>query len=322
MEYIKELSNNTLKELKFQHYSKILIILFISISLFSIWNLYSQKLTAEYNYKLYLQSVDKYANTDESLKEALNSPIDVQSLEGEDNTNGEIVSNIVRYDYESVASSVNNLKMERIGSITLEWLTFVFFPFFFGMFGIYIGTYDLKYKTIKIKAVQQNFFLLLFSKQLSMYLSAIIILSSSLLVSYVTGSIFLKMLSDRIPFSEFQLNIQTPDDNMFLQFLLSLSVAIIYSTLGFYLGLLFKGIIGPTILLISYNFILPVFGEYDLRNLIAVLAHKIFSFTGNFKLFEPKDVSTTLVFSLLFFIGTIFTIFIYKISEKRSKYVI
>lgn len=317
MKYIKDMLNSTKKELKYQLYSKVFLITFLVIFLFAVFNLYSQMMYVKANYNLFLRSMEKYKELGIDITEALNSPAVVEKKNGL-----EMVDNFLRYDYDNVALSIYDLgKADRVITNTLKWLSFLVFPFIFAIYGIYVATYDIKYKTIKIKAIQKRYSQILFSKQLSMYVSSVMIISIVLLLSNIASFLFYNMVSYAIPVDNFELTTFPSDTNVMLQLILSIGITFIFITIGFYLGIIFKGFAYPAMIFTVYNFIVPNLGKYDLKNLISILGHKVFDFYGNFILFKPINVPLNMVIIILVSFVGLSTIFTYLIAERQSKYV-
>ncbi|MGG4013043.1 ABC transporter permease [Bacillus smithii] len=322
MKHIKSILNSLNIELKYQYFSYIILILFLAILSFSLFNLFIQMSNTKENYDLFLRTIKEYKELGIDINEALNTPVDIEKSETGNEGKAEVVSNILRFDYDNVALSLNNMQPERIVTHTLEWLTFLFFPFIFTVYGIYIATYDTKYKTIKVKAVKKNWNQILLSKQLSIYMISTCIIAVVLILNYIVGTILYNHISQKIPVEEFQLSSLPEDNNVVLQVLLSLFICFFFSTLGFYLGILFKGFIAPTIIFLVYNFIVPVLTKFDLRNMVSILGHEVFDFHSSFKLFEPIQMPTHLALISLIVFLILSSIISYLIAKKQSKFVV
>lgn len=321
MKYTKNLLNNIIKVLKYQYYSRLILIAFSALTIFSVFNLYAQMSQTKDLYSTYLNTVKHYETEGMDVQKALNSSPDIQVTTEEDGTIVTEVNNVILYDYNNVAHSIFIMKPDKIVTQTLEWMSFVFYPFIFTVYGIYMATYDLKYKTIKLRAVQDEWKDILLSKLLSSFLATIIMITASLVVSYLFGLVFYKMIDNSIPINEFKFVLQT-EHNVILQFLLSIFICLFFLMIGFYLGLIFKGFMVPTIIFVIYNFIVPVLGKYDIRNIISILGHKVFDFAGRFQLFIPTKMSIGAVSMFLSCFIIITTLAVYLISKKQNKYII
>lgn len=280
-----------------------------------------QTLQTKNKYNLYLRTEAEYKKDGIDIEKSLNSPVKIEEHIGGNGDKSEVIENILRYDYENLAYSIYMIKPGQVLSTSLEWVSFIFFPIIFMIYGVYLATYDRKYKTLKMKSIQYNWKHFILSKQLSMYLSAFLMLTISILASYVAGRIFYTIISKEIPIEKFQSIKSPPDKNIFIQCIIVLFIVIIFSTIGFCLGVICKGILIPTLVFVVYNFSLPILGEYDIRNMIAVLGHKAFNFLGNFKLFSPSDMSTGIATLLLISFILLLTLITYSIFGRQSKYI-
>ncbi|AEX86487.1 hypothetical protein Marpi_2112 [Marinitoga piezophila KA3] len=317
MQYIKILLSNIGKEVKYQIYSGVFILMIITLLIFSGLNLYNQKKLIIQNYNLFIHTLNETKKMGMDVEEILKKPLKIEEKNGVKKIN-----NPLKFDYENVALAIYDLKNpNRVITNTLKYLSFIFYSFFFGVYGVYIATYDIKYKTLKIKAVQNNWMHILLSKQLSMYILSFLMIIIVLFLSSIIGFIFYNSLFFDIPVNEFKLSVQPSDTNIILQFVLSVFLSFIFTTFGFYLGLLFRGVIYPILILVLYNFIFPTFGKYDLKNLISILGHKVFDFYGNFILFKPEKISLNVSIILLVTYIIISTLFTYIIVKNQSKYI-
>jgi hypothetical protein len=316
-----DMLNNMKREMKYLYFSKILLITLIATIAFSGWNLFLQMKQTQDQYDLYLRTEAEFKKDGIDIEEALRTPANVEMQQSSGSQVAQI-DNVLRYDYDNLAYSLYLMNPNHVVSQTLEWMTFMFFPFIFAMFGIYLATYDRKFRTIKIRAVQTGWKTNLLSKQLSMYISSTLIVSISLLTSYIIGMILYQFVVQDIPANEFKLEAIPESHNIFLQYFLSLFICFIFSTLGFYLGTVLKGFMAPTLIFVVYNFIIPILGKFDIRNMLAVLGHKVFDFKGRVQLFIPTEMSLSVVFISLVVLVVLSTAITYFVSEKQTKYVI
>jgi hypothetical protein len=320
LKLIKSILNNIGKEFKYLVYSYALLLIFTAVLALSVWNLYLQMKQAENNYQVYLHSRAEYEKQGMDIEKALHAPSDVQKQENGNGSEIEFVDNVLKYDYDNVSKALTIMRPNRILTQTLEWLTFFFFPLIFAIYGLYVATYDYKYKTYRVKAVQTAWYHLLIAKQLTVYLSALAVVVVTLALSYPVGLFFYRRISGKIPIHDFHLNVPM-EHHVLWQFLLSLFICFLFSTLGFCAGVVFQRFSAPAILFVVYHFLIPFLGKYDLRNMVAVLGHKVFSFYGNFQLVKPVAVPVPLAIVLPIVFVIVCTLAAYGIAMKQSKYV-
>jgi hypothetical protein len=309
------------KEIKYQIYAKVFGVVFFILLVFVLLNLYTNSNQLKSSYQLYQQSLQSYEVHGESIKDAMAAPSIVTEQSDGFGSNSMTVENTLRYDYDQTALLLFMNNPKNLPSQALELISFVIIPIVFGIYGTYLATYDHKYKTIKIKALQNNWVQVIISKQLSVLGFSIVILPIILLCSYVFGWIVYPATVNGIPTDIFILE-KTPVENLLMQYLLCLTICNIFSTLGFLLGTALKSFIASSMIIIAYNVFIPVLGKYDLKNIIAVLGHKVFNFNGSFKLFEPKQ--TSLMEASLYVITVVVfsSAVTYYISTRQSKYIV
>ncbi|MGO4529485.1 hypothetical protein AB4Z30_10425 [Paenibacillus sp. 2TAF8] len=308
--------NRTKKEIKYQWYSRIIwITMIISISI-SLLNIYGLKSKAASSYDLYVRTYNLYKEEGMDVDKMLDMPINISGTGSE-----QVVDNPVRLRLEEAATSINHLTINSIVTNTLEWMTFVFFPLIFAIYSIFIASYDYKYKTVSIKATLMAPSQLITSKILSIFLGVLVVFVVTLFSSLITGVIFHNQVISGIAeqtLTRFD-NAIVPN-NLTLQILFSLLVSLIFASIGFFMGILFKSALLPVILFFVYDFIIPVLGRYDVRNLISVIAHDIFEFKGRFQLFKPTPVSEVTSFIILIIVFALSIFLSYASFNKQSKY--
>jgi len=304
----------------YQYFSRLFFILILIVSSLMIWNSFMLTKEVKSNYNLYLRTESEYKNDGIDIDKALKSPVQTDQKQGANGNTIETIDNILRYDYENLTSSIYRIQPNQIVPSSLEWISFIFLPIIFMIYGVYIATYERKYKTLKIKSIQYDWRYFLITKQISLYISALIILTFSTLFSYIAGRFFYVIITKEIPMEQFQVLNAFADKNLFVQLIITLFITIIFSTLGFSLGIICKGILIPVLIFVAYNFATPILGTYDIRNMIAVLGHQAFNFSGNFKLFTPSDMPTTTAVLLLIGFILLLTIITYVTFGRQSKY--
>lgn len=308
--------NSTKKELKYQWYSHVIWITVIISIFISLLNIYGLKSKATSSYDLYVKTYNLYKEEGMDVDKMLDMPINISGTGSE-----QVVDNPVRFRLAEAGDAIGLLNNSSIITNTLEWMTFVFFPIIFVIYSIYLASYDYKYKTIRIKATQMASSKLITSKLLSLYLGVLIIFLTTTFVSFIAGYFFHQQLINEIPNAILaRFNTGLDHNNLIIQLLFSLMISLIFASIGFLLGILFKSALIPVILFFVYDFIVPVLGKYDIRNIISVIAHDIFQFKGRFQLFKPTPVSEMTSFSILITVLVLSILLSYVCFSRQSKY--
>lgn len=316
MNSIQNILSSSKNEIRYQWYSKILLITIIITVAVSLLNIYGLKTKAESSYDLYQRTYNLYKDEGVDVEYMLTQPINV--IENEDS---QTIDNPVRYRFEEAVKSIQLLENKSLITQTLEWMTFVFFPLIFAVFAIYLTTYDYKYQTIKIKAIFSSSSKLLLSKLISICFGVLVIFLTTIIVSYLVGIVFYNDILSSVSNSQFTLDTNyLAKSNVFIQLLFSFLTCFLFAMIGVFLGVLFKSALVPVIIFFVCDLILPILTKYDIRNIISVIAHTIFDFEGRFQLFKPTKLPlgfAYLFISIFLFVVVLFSFYIFK---RQSKY--
>ncbi|MGV2539598.1 ABC transporter permease [Bacillus sp. NMCC46] len=320
MTFIKHIFKLMKKELLYQYYAKTFLILFIPLMLISLWNVYAQYETTKSNYAQYVKTESEYKELGIDIKKALTMPVNIE--EGElAGAEGEVVENVLKYDYEKFIQSLHLMEPTQVISTNLEWMGFIFYPLVFGLYAIYLATYDVKYKTMKIKAVQYQWNDVLFSKQLSLYVIILFLIPILSLISYMASHIFYSVISKDISVQLFTYKDST-EHSILLQLMFVVCTSWLFSTLVFYLGSLCRSFILSVVIYMVYFLLIPNLGVFDLKNMIANLALHLFSFKGNYQLFVPIPMNITTILICISLLICLSSLLTYTMVKRQSKYVV
>jgi hypothetical protein len=172
-----------------------------------------------------------------------------------------------------------------------------------------------KCNTVRINKRMYNI-----AKQTSLIVSSIIILISSLTISYFINLIFYKILSARIPLDNFDIKIVNYHASIVNKFLYGFILALLFVEIGYTLGYITKNIIVGIMILALYLYIVPILGKYDLKNIMYYLGSKCFDYYGSINIIEPIKVPLLLSLFIIFLILAGSIIINICISIKRSSY--
>lgn len=316
MRFTNNILSMSRREFKYQWYSHLLTVSILVSIFVSLLNLYGLQTKAEGAYDLYIRTYNLYQEEGMDVESMMEMPVNIIK-----NDNTEMIDNPVRYRFEEAEKAVQLLKGGATITQTLEWMTFIFFPIIFTLYSIYISTYDYKYETIKIKAAQFSWPKIISAKLFSLYAGVFIIFTCTLLVSYAVGNLLYNGVISSLSSEDLlKMNLNITNNRLFLQIIFSLAISLLFSTIGFVLGLLFKAALLPIIIFFVYDLIIPIIGKYDIRNMISVIAHQIFDFKGRFQLFKPVPINYFTSVSLLFFVFTLCLSLSYFFFWRQSKY--
>lgn len=303
------------RELLYQWFSKLIISVIVIVGILSIINIYSLNHGIYNKYSLFRQTLEQYENDGVDIESKLKEDYEIKII----NENNEEIDNALRYDYEQVKIAINAITPCNTINNILSYLTFVYFPIIFGIYGVLVGTYDYKNKTLKLKSILSNYKEIFLSKQISIIITVMITIMTSIIISYIGHWIAYNAIINANELGEFISDSRNIFYNPIKQVLFSLIVSIIFSNIGFILGCITKNVLMSSLIIVIYNIMIPSLGKYDLTNLIANIGSRLFQFNSLFTLFKPKEVANY-AYIVLIIVVIIINICCYWVLKKRSKY--
>jgi hypothetical protein len=323
--FIKMKLKTIRNEILYLLYSKkifiFLIILFVALTICNC----NEVNLLQHSYKEYL-SVENYyiKQGDKNIQKYLNKDLNITHQE----SNGATITNVdnpLKYNFMLVGGYFKTLKPNNMTISLLELLTFFLGPFIFGLFGVLLATYDFKYKTIKLKSLQQSWSKNVLTKLLiSIVCTATLIIFLFAISQLVSNFIYI-YANTIIPNSkQFTISDQNIRANRIaIELLISIFICSMFSIIGFTLGLIFKSSTAPIIILAVYNFALPNLGKYDLKNLLSIIGHKYFEFDSNvFSLFTPVNINSIIAITILIAFYLLLICINIVVSKNQSKYIV
>ncbi|REJ19077.1 MAG: hypothetical protein C6W59_04540 [Paenibacillaceae bacterium] len=310
-------------EIRLQYYNKNIFILMASILILASINLYPNvNLIRQYDI-MFQNQVHNLSGDGINPMDFINKEAKVTEITRE---NGWVVSEIdnpVRYSYDMLMRSIKVVAPEYFAQFSLEIITYILGPVFFGIFGAWMTQYDYREKTVKIRAVEHDWKLVVLSKQLTIVmfvaLTILLVFSVFRLCGPIIHDFAMKNVSGEI---DFNLIDQIPVKTGIIQkILISICLCSLFGLIGSFLAILFRSTVYATVMLVVYNFFVPNLGAYDIKNVFLVIGHHTFDFYGNFRPIIPHDlmlgVANFYVIALLLLVvgGSV------VLSEMRSKYV-
>lgn len=318
---MKNMLDSYVKEMKYQYYSKVVIIFVVSIIISGIFFMVTNILRLNYHYNMFIRTYEYEESNGENIEELLKEEYSYNTyIDDEENTIEEI-TNPLRFDYENLLHSIHLITPTQSIIQVIEFLTLILIPIASTIFALYISTYDYKYKTVKVVSVNNNWTKKCFSKLISLFTTNIISISSSVIVTFIVANILYIKTAKNIPISDFEIPQYYSNVNLIVKISIAYLCSIIFSCIGLIMGMLFKRMIIPIILFFIYYTCIPMMGKYDFKNIIYNLSNKVFDFYGSIGI--PNYIEISVTICILYVIGIILSsiIAIILISKKQSKYV-
>ncbi len=296
----------------YQVYSKYIVHTMTILIFLGVINSLNLVVNIESNYNKFTQDEQIY----------IDNGIDIEKIiyeESIDISEEEInIYNTLHFDYKDLLISIDNIKPKNLVSNVMEYTVFVFCTFIFGIYGIHMALYDFNNGTIKNKIVMSNKNDILISKNIVGFFTIFILLITICIFGYIS-SVFIGYLVDIEKYNLiYDININTQNTNIIIQFIFSYLILCLYFLIGFVLALTVKNSRASIIIFTVYSFLIPILGKYDLRNIIASIAIRIFTFRANFEIYNPISVDAYLGIFILLALFCLFVVLEFVIFNNRK----
>lgn len=310
------------REFKYLHYSKLIytfILIIVAVNALSLWG-NANMLKKQYNE--YLEHIDRYRQLGYNVEELLKKEMHVKT----ENINGSLrvtTDNPLKYSQSEVAKYLFIVSPRYFTHNTLELITFLLGPMIFGIFGALYAFYDYKYKVVQVKAVNYRWKDWLIAKQITSILSILVILIVGLLVTEVITLLSNHLITRGI---DPNLVVYTPLDlktSIIVKTLVSVMCNSVFSMIGFFMVVLGRSVVVPTVAIVVYNTLIPMVGKYDLKNIFSNIGHEVFEFYSfTFRLVQPIEMNTSLAIALSLGIIACLGGINLLICKSQSKYLV
>lgn len=304
------------QELMYGIYSKNFLITFILLcALFGIVLFLNYSSVTEL-YSEYNNTITYYEENNINIEEELAGDYEIELTE-----TGGVITNPIAY-YKNTISRYLYAASPKYRLTQLLESSILYFPIVFGTLGLLVATNDFRFKTIKLRTVRLNKSKLGIVKQVSLAISSFAIMFCALIVAFLSGELMYQYLIHDISIKDFVMDSSaiTSNSSIFLKFAFAYIIALIFTEIGYTLGILFKNMYAGLILIIAYIIILPNLKIYDLKNSIFYFGNKTFDYYGvvSINVYEDMGFISSLFIILFTLVGSI--LINNMVLNKRSSF--
>jgi hypothetical protein len=204
------------------------------------------------------------------------------------------VSNLARYDYDTMASAIIAMSPTSSVTETLKYFGFLLFPLAFFLIGLWLSTGQRRYQLDKVTLVRAGPAVTVLARQLTVLVVAAIVVATLVAVDVLTRAVTSTVLAAQLPLSVFTPLSPPPSENPLAQWGVVLLVVLFFGDAGVAVGT-FAGVFAiPAIVFLVWDYILPFLGSHDPRNWFDVLGHSVFSYATVFELAPPIPLAVPL----------------------------
>ena len=285
------LARETRGEIRLLWRSFVLPAVLVLCALLAITNVVNAAGMTRSDYALLQHTRSEYAANHMNFLADLHRPATIKT-----SGDGETVSNLARYDYDTLATDIVNLSPASSVAETLKYLGFVLFPAVFFMLGLWMSIGQRRYCLEKVKLVRVGTAGTLASRQLALLVVSAIVIAVTLAVDVVGRAIAQAVVSSQLPLHVFVPLAAAPVQNPALQWSVILIATVFFGAAGLAVGA-FAGIFAlPAILFVIWDYVVPILGLHDPRNWFEVLGHSVFTYSSAFQLAPPIPLSEPIAF--------------------------
>lgn len=229
------------------------------------------------------------------------------------------INNPLRYYYETFKKQYYVVSSSYVVDQYLEY-GLMAFPIVFSIFGIIMATYDKKYKITKTKTVRFGKNRIFFAKQIVMLGVTIMMIFVTSVLNYLLAYILRKLLLKNIDLTKYGEIEFDSSKNLVIKLLFAVVISIVFIQFGYLLGKILENTLLGTIITFVYVMFFPNITNFSLKNVIYVLADRIFDFSGSFTVEKIYNINILLAIITLFTYCLVMNFCSYIVNKKKSAF--
>ncbi|MCU1532531.1 MAG: hypothetical protein JWO49_2102 [Arthrobacter sp.] len=212
-----------------------------------------------------------------SLTDAMDRPVNL-SVQG----NQQFLDNPLRFDYEQAYNAHRALDGWNSIGTGLEMMTFIVLPLLFFVYGCSVAVSDVRQRILKHRVTAQGAGPYVLAKVAVIsgvaVASVLLCAALSLAAGPVLKAVFYSTAAPEFPFPVQE----SGNSNPVLQFAFSAGTALLFGQLGFFIGLVTRALLLPSLVAGGLLMVTPFAGAYDPRNVLSVAGQGVYNFWGGF----------------------------------------
>lgn len=198
--------------------------------------------------------------------------------------NEQSVTNLARYDYDTLAASIVALSPAGTVPESLGFFSFIFFPVIFFLVGLWMSTSQRRYSVEKNRLARSGTARVIAARQLTLLIVAAASVTAVLVVGVIVCALAYGVVSASLPFSNYPPIGPAPSQNGPAEWGILLLVIAFFGGAGIVVGATVGVFAVPALLFLLWDLVLPFLSPNDPRNWFVILGHSAFSFGSGFRL--------------------------------------
>ena len=205
--------------------------------------------------------------------------------------NEQSVTNLARYDYDTMAASIIALSPASTIAESLKYFSFIFFPVIFFLVGLWMSTVQRRYSVEKSRLSRSGTVRVVAARQLTMLIVAAGAVVNVFVVEAIGRAIAYGAVSASLPFADYPpLSPPTAKDG-WAQWGVLLLVVAFFGGAGILVGATIGVFAVPAVVFIIWDLVVPFLGPGDPRDWFVVLGHAAFDYSSGFQLAPAVPVA-------------------------------
>ena len=271
--------NQTRVELRLLWRGFVLPVCLIICALLAVANVANTANSVRADYGLVQHTRAEYAANGMNFAADLKKPAGVTT-----SGNEQSVTNLARYDYDTMASAVIAISPASSVTESLKYFGFLIFPLVFFLIGLWLSTGQRRYRLEKVTLARTGTVLTVAARQLTILAVGAIVTATVLVADAVARAVATSALAAQLPLSAFRPLGAQPVQDALAQWGVILLVVVFFGGAGVAVGA-FTGVFAiPAIIFLIWDYVVPFLGAHDPRNWFDVLGHAVYSYASTFEL--------------------------------------
>jgi hypothetical protein len=232
--------------------------------------------------------------------------------------------NPVRQSFDEVAWALRDVAPSSLVPAALGAMAVLVGPLAFATWGVLFATYDYSNKTVKLRAANGSWPRAVLAKALANAVTVAAVVAAALLVLEVTAPVFDRYVMGTVPGADAYLahaHTGATSSSVVAQYAVAVFVGVVFSTLGFCGGIIFRRPVVPLAIVVIYNLFVPSLGRYDLKNATAVVIRSVFAFAADLGIISPVPLGRGPAYAILAGLLVVAVAVSAGVAARQSKFV-
>ncbi len=309
--------NCIVDELKLAWYSKI-VFGFILVALGTVLLIfYMQHSFYKEAYGVYLHTVEFYQES--GLEAVPDMEREIVLQKNLNSATSGMTDDAINYDYAVLQQALYSSQPEYSLELASEGAG-LFFSLVFGVLGIMFTAIDYKNKSVKHKVGRNGKGKYIVGKLTALLILDALIITVYFLFAKIMGVILWNRVSSGSEIAYASNYITYEKSILIIMLLETFIMAVVYSLLGAFLGILFKNAFAGTVIIVVFPMLPKFLGQFDLGNAFLFIEKRTYNFYGAVSCSQSSLNSLGKAVFVVLSYGILAAILSWLLVKKRSSY--